>query len=92
MEKWFKQGAWNLLCLQTGVCLPPARSRESVCKSHKLLFTWVQKHFLSARAATVSRNLKIMGKQKKTKNGKSVMNVLSAFYIFCCCCCNKVHP
>ena len=42
------------------MCLPSARSRESVCKSHELLFTkkGVQKHFLSARAATVSRNLK----------------------------------
>ena len=66
MEKRrFKQGAWNLLCLQTGMCLPSARSRESVCKSHELLFTKkrVQKHFPSARAATVSRNLKVLKKE-----------------------------
>ena len=48
MEKRFKQGAWNLLCLQTGMCLPSARSRESVCKSHELLFT--KKHLASACA------------------------------------------
>ena len=50
MEKRFKQGAWNLLCLQTGVCLPSARSRESVCKSHELLFT---KNTLRVRALSI---------------------------------------
>ena len=28
-----------MLCLQTGMCLPSARSTECVCRSHKLLFT-----------------------------------------------------